>query len=91
MELCRAICRGIVKEKMQRKGGTQPLMLFRGHDVSRVHKLKDEDHVQPTCGLAFALTEHEAFDDLTGLALDWHKVAEARIKEIEFIDSKTQS
>ena len=31
------------------------------------------DVVQHTCGRALALTAHEAFDDLTGLALDREK------------------
>ena len=47
VELCRAICRGLIKEKRARKGGMMPLMKFSTSKSMRHKELAaDQDHVE---------------------------------------------
>ena len=88
-ELCRAIVRGLIKEKRERVLKVKPVVEIVMPLKSlrrKAGKLNMEEfhEVEGVKAISGAL----AFDDLTGMALDRQKVMEARQKEIGYVNEK---
>ena len=94
--LCRAICRGIMKEKKRRQGELMPLMRLSAVAPTEKIPNKEEFHEKVDAlekegvrgWLSVVLGEkgaEQAWDDLTGLELNAQKVKQARLKELEYI------
>ena len=85
-ELCRAICRGIMKEKRERRGNLKAVTEVRMKNVEKM-KLPDPEEFhdrEEIRGLSGSLP----WDDLTSMKLEAGKVIEARAKEIQYTIQK---
>ena len=99
--LCRAICRGLVKEHMQQTMHLRAVMGV-GEGVHRIKVDPEEFHERDECEVSQwllcklsegkksgrTISEAPARDDLTAMSLDAGKVREARRKEVGFIRDK---
>jgi len=97
-ELCRAICRGIVREKEERNKGIRAVIEIGEGDVRRrldpeEHHEKSETEIQLFPLFKFTQVTRDrnevsgalAWDDLTGMRLSADRVIEARSEEIQYV------
>ena len=83
-DLCKAICRGLVNQMKLENMKIRPLMrLTRSDKIEQVNSVdaryKDVDHED---------MNREAYDDITGEALDPKEVRRARLTELGYIHDK---
>ena len=87
-EAKRAICRGIVREKMKRKQHIEVIAKMGLNSLRQVLPDIEEFHEKGEAEQARRLSDQIAWDDLTGMELDGGKVIEARAKEIAYARDK---
>ena len=87
-EAKRAMCRGILREKMKRKQHIKVIAKVGLKSIRKVLPDVEEFHEQAEVKQARVLNEQIAWDDLTGMELDGNKVREARKKEIAYARDK---
>jgi len=91
-ELCRAVCRGLMKEKSDRTMGIRAISITdtvkRGTQVPDTNEHHDEKEAMQERENVKAMSESEAWDDVSGVKLDPVKVKEARREEIGYFKKK---
>ena len=87
--LCRAICRGIIKEKArkeQRLSAVAEVHTGRSPDPQAHHEREDAE-IKRLC----EKDGEAAYDDVTGMPLDRAKVEAARKEEIDYVQNKMET
>ena len=97
-ELCRAICRGLLKEKRERTMDIRAVAEVVHHPRGRRDEEpdKEEHHVREEANMNMGEMRgtggdkegERALDDVTGLELDPDRVKEARKVEMEYVKKK---
>ena len=91
-ELCRAICRGLIKEKRARTMNLKAVATVsppgRGAKVPDSNEFHDAEEVRTNKECISLMANGEAWDDVSGVRLDFKKVREARREEMTYIRKK---
>ena len=87
--LCEAICQGLVEEKELSKRHIKRIVTVQKIcQVDNIHQLRSLKMVTAEDHEEICQEGTQAWDDVTGEALDTKKVEEARIKEVEYLISE---